>query len=230
MRKHGKNESGEVMLEGMIVMVVTMMMLVWLLGIFFLYYQKYTVRIATNDVTKKVAAHYDAPGSEVIMGYISVEELANRPLYFNDGLKEANDGRAESYLKYTLDKTNFNDVVQEVKVTVDPSMDAMGRSHIKVTTECTFKTPFGECLEWFGMSGERKYRVVSYADSTSLTDYVSTVTVAKAFTSGSIVKAPGVIGSAVNMVNSFMGLYGQLTEETEMDGPRGSDGGDMGGR
>lgn len=212
MRRHRKNESGEVMMEGMIVMVITMLMLVWILGIFFLYYQKYTVRIATNDVAKKVAAHYDAPGSEVIMGFITVEELANRPLYLNNGLEEANDGRADSYVKYILDKTNFNGVVKSVDVTVANTVDAMGRSHIKVTTECTFKTPFGEGLAWMGMSGERTYRVVSYADSTSLTDYVSTVTVAKAFTSGAIVKAPGIVGSTVKMINSFMGMFGQLSE------------------
>lgn len=213
MHEKRNKESGEVMMEGMIVTVFTLLMLVWILGMFFLYYQKYTVRIATNDVAKKIAATYDAPSTDVIMGYITTDEITGRPLYFSDSLDDANDGRANSYVKYIMDRTNFNGAVKEVKVVIDPKSDIMGRSHIKVTTECTFKTPFGEGLEWLGMSGERVYRVTSYADSTSLSDYTSTVILAKSFTSGAVIKAPGIVGSVVKMINSFMGLFAQLAEQ-----------------
>ena len=212
------------MIEGMIVVVFTLIMLVWILGIFFLYYQKYTVRIATNDIAKKIAVTYDVPSSEVIMGYITEEDLVSRKLYADGNLDEANLGRADSYVKYILDQTNFNGAVKDVKVYLAPRRDAMGRSHLGVITECTFKTPFGEGLEWVGMSGELTYQVESYADSTSLTDYISTVSVAKAFTEGSIMKGPGVIGSTVKMINSFMGMFGQLSAD-DAGGGSGSAGG-----
>lgn len=222
MKKHRKGESGEVMMEGMIVVVVTLIMLVWILGIFFLYYQKYTVRIVTNDVAKKIAATYDVPGTDVIMGYITVDELMGRRLYLDSGVDQANSGRADSYVKYMLDQTNFNGTIKEINVSVTSQKDAMGRSHIGVTTECTLKPPFAEGLEWVGMSGEYTYRVTSYADSTSLTDYVSTVSTAKAFTEGHIVKGPGVIGSTVKMINSFMGMFGQLSADNpEVPGSSG---------
>lgn len=213
MQKRRNTESGEIMIEGMIVVIFTLIMLVWILGIFFLYYQKYTVRIVTNDIAKKIAITYDVPSSEVIMGYITEDDLLGRKLYSASDLDEANLSRADSYVKYILDQTNFNGAVQDVKVYLAPRKDAMGRSHLGVITECKFKTPFSEGLEWVGMSGDITYRVESYADSTSLTDYVSTVSVAKAFTEGTIMKGPGVIGSTVKMINSFMAMFGQLSAD-----------------
>ena len=41
-------------------------MLVWILGVGFIYYQKYVVRIATNDLAKKVAVTYDSPDSDIV--------------------------------------------------------------------------------------------------------------------------------------------------------------------
>lgn len=215
MKKFKSNESGAIMIEATIVMVVTMLMLIWILAICFLYYQKYTVRIVTNDVAKKVAATYDLPSTDVITGYIDSKELTSRNMYFNSGVDSANDGRADSYVRYMLARTNFYGTVDadSLMVDVEPTQDAMGRSHIKVTTTCTFKTPFGAGLQYAGMSDIATYKVTAYADSTSLSDYVSTVNVSKAFTSGSILKGPKVVSSIVKMVNSFMGLYGQLTEE-----------------
>nr|WP_304007588.1 hypothetical protein [Ruminococcus bromii] len=42
-RKNG--ERGEIMIEGMIVMVITMFILIWILGLGFLYYQRYVTTI-----------------------------------------------------------------------------------------------------------------------------------------------------------------------------------------
>ena len=49
LKNNKKNsESGEVMLEGMIVTVITVFILIWLLGLGFLYYQRYVTTIVTN--------------------------------------------------------------------------------------------------------------------------------------------------------------------------------------
>ena len=205
-----KRESGEVMLEGMIVMVITLLMIVWILGVGFLYYQKYTVRIVTNDAARKVASTYDVPESDIIMGYVSAENVGNKVLKMSDTLTHANKLRAESYVKYVLDKTNFYGTVQDVSVTVTPTADALGRSHVKVMTVCTFKTPFGAALRVFGMSEVAKYSVTAYADSTSLTDYISTVSLADAFTDGRLLSGTGFVEKTVKMINSLMSTSKQL--------------------
>lgn len=212
MRKHTKRESGEVMIEATIVMVVTLLMLVWILGVGFLYYQKYVVRIATNDVANKIAASYDAPSSDIIMGYISANDLNKKTIYNSDEMTELNELRTESYVNYIVEKANLYGTVEDVEVSLEHQKDALGRSHIKVTTECTFDTPFGEGLELFGMSGTQTYVVTAYADSTSLTDYISTVSVADALTNGSVLKSPGFVDSTIKMINSFMGMCKQYSE------------------
>lgn len=212
MLKHAKKESGEVMIEATIVMVVTLLMLVWILGVGFLYYQKYVVRIATNDVAKKIANSYESPTSDIIMGYISSSDLDKKTVYSSDEMTEINALRTESYVNYIVEKANLYGTVENVDVTLEYQKDAMGRSHVKVTTECTFDTPFGEGLELFGMSGMQTYVVTAYADSTSLTDYISTVTVADAITNGSVIKMPGFVDSTIKMINSFMGMCKQFSE------------------
>ena len=51
-------EQGEIMIEGMIVMVITMFILIWILGLGFLYYQRYVTTIVTNDAAVKIASTY----------------------------------------------------------------------------------------------------------------------------------------------------------------------------
>lgn len=228
MKKRRTTESGEVMIEGMIVIVITMLMLIWILGIGFIYYQKYVVRIATNDVAKKIAMTYENPASDIIMGYVSKDDILGRALYKTPELTHTNQLRSESYVKYIMDKANFNGTVKSVDVDVAHEQDAMGRSHITVTTECTFNTPFGAGLEIFGMSGKRTYRVSASADSTSISDYVSTFALVDALANGSIVSGGKFVKSLVKMINSINGTYFTFAEDDDDDYDRYADYGDDG--
>ena len=78
-----KNENGEVMLEGMLVMIITMFMLIWILAVGFIYYQRYITNIVVNDAAVKIASTYNNPTSDIVMGYVTTEELQNRDLYRN---------------------------------------------------------------------------------------------------------------------------------------------------
>lgn len=211
MRKINRKESGAIMLEGMIVIIITMLMLVWILGVGFLYYQKYTVRIVTNDVAKKLASTYDSPSSDIIMGYESQEDITKKRIELPANSVRVNQLRAESYVKYILDKANFYGIVQGVKVTVEPTKDAFSRSHLKVTTECTFKTPFGEGLEFMGMSSVITYSVTAYAESTSMKDHIAAVTMADVLTDGTLLAGTGLVEKTVKMINSFISTYKQVT-------------------
>ena len=212
MNKRVKKEAGEIMLESTIVMVIVMLMLVWIWGVGFIYYQKYTVRIATNEVACKIANTYSSPTSDPITAYISRGEVQNRALYFSSETTETNKIRADGYANYIMEKSNFNGAVKAVQVNFEHFEDGMGRSHIKVTAQCTFDTPFGEALELFGMSGETTYRVTSYADSTSIPEYVSSVATANAFTNGTILSFGGTADKIIGMVESFAEMFKQLSK------------------
>lgn len=174
-----RKEAGEVMLEGTIVMIVTMITLVFILGVGFIYYQRYVVTAITNDAAVKIADTYAYPSSDVVIGYVEPSDIANRDLYrwdVSDSLVDVSQSKAENYVQYCLEKTNFNGVIGDITVDVEFVTDTpMLRKHVEVNTVCEFNTPFGFALEFLGMDGTFTYSASARADCTDIIDYVSVV-------------------------------------------------------
>ena len=203
------NEKGEVMLEGMIITILTTFLLVWILGLGFVYYQRYLVTTITNDAAAKVAETYNNPESDLIMGYISTESLANRDLYRHfegNHLKELNQAKAEAYINYVLDKTNFAGVVQNTTVNLKLVKDSPLRKHVEITSECEFHTPFGFALDFFGMQGNTKYTCTARSDCTDIIDYISTIDYANQL-GGNVVNS-----KVIKLINSLIKLFNHQYE------------------
>ena len=202
------------MIEGMIVMVITMFILIWILGLGFLYYQRYVTTIVTNDAAVKIASTYNNPTSDIIMGYVTTEDISNRDLYrgFSVGsnssdLHTVNEDRAQSYVKYILDRANFAGTVNDVDVELKMVSDSAVRRHIELTTVCEYNTPFGEIFEMFGMGRTAKYTVTASADYTDMADFVSTVNFGKSLTDGTFTSGTGFIDSLIGMLNTLVEVY-----------------------
>lgn len=210
-----EREAGEVMLEGMIVTIVTVFVLVWILGVGFVYYQRYVTTIVTNDAAKKIASTYNNTSSDIIMGYVGTEALTGRDLYrrFKAGKLEAvNEDRAAAYVKYILNKANFIGVVKDVDVELELILDSTTRRHVKLVTTCTYNTPFGEGLEMFGMDSVYTYQVKACADCTDYADYISTVDYGHAWADGTFTKGTGILGSVVDLINTLVKAYNRATK------------------
>lgn len=210
-----RSESGEVMLEGMIIMVITMLLMIWLLAVGFIFYQRNLVTAITNDAAAKVAATYNNPSSDLIMGYISAEAIANRDLYrwFDQGqLHDLNEKKASAYINYMLNRTNFAGTIDNVEVKLEFISDTALRKHIKITTLCTFNTPFGEAMEVFGMDRQATYTAVSRADCTDIIDYVTTIDFASHYLSGDAI---GV--KPVKLLNAFAKFIDSVMEAMKIE-------------
>lgn len=208
-----KKEHGEVMIEGMIIMILTMFILIWLLGLGFLYYQRYTTTTVTNDAAVKIASTYNNPTSDIVMGYVTTEELSERDLYrcFTNtssfsNLKDTNEDRAASYVKYKLDKANFMGTVKEVDVKLELVLDSAVRRHVEVTTTCTYRTPFGDVLRMFGMGREHTYSTTARADCTDFADYISTVNSKEIISKGKLADF-GFVSSVGSFVNKLVEYF-----------------------
>lgn len=207
-------ERGAIMLEGMIVTVITLFVLIWILGLGFVYYQRYLTTVVTNDAVAKVASTYNNPDSDIIMGYVSTEALSGRNLYrrfASDGLQSVNEQRAGAYVRYILNRANFTGVVDSVDVELKLVMDSTLRRHTELTTTCVYNTPFGEGLEMFGMDGVHTYQVKACADCTDYADYVSTVDYGHAWSNGTFTNGMGIIDSAIGLINSLVGAYNHFS-------------------
>lgn len=187
-----KNEKGEIMLEGMIVIIITLFILIWILAVGFIYYQRYITNIVANDTAVKIASTYNNPTSDIVMGYVTTEELQSRDLYrgftAESKLKDINEERAKAYVKYMLDNTNFNGVVKDIDVQMELVEDSIFRKHIKITINCTYNTPFGDALNYFGMDANSKYCVSASAECVDYAEYMSVINGAAILNSGDILK------------------------------------------
>ena len=183
-----KNEKGEIMLEGMIVIIITLFILIWILAVGFIYYQRYITNIVANDTAVKIASTYNNPTSDIVMGYVTTEELQSRDLYrgftAESKLKDINEERAKAYVKYMLDNTNFNGVVKDIDVQMELVEDSIFRKHIKITINCTYNTPFGDALNYFGMDANSKYCVSASAECVDYAEYMSVINGAAILNSG----------------------------------------------
>lgn len=187
-----KNEKGEIMLEGMIVIIITLFILIWILAVGFIYYQRYITNIVANDTAVKIASTYNNPTSDIVMGYVTTEELQSRDLYrgftAESKLKDINEERAKAYVKYMLDNTNFNGVVKDIDVQMELVEDSIFRKHIKITINCTYNTPFGDALNYFGMDANSKYCVSASAECVDYAEYMSVINGAAILNSGEYTK------------------------------------------
>lgn len=214
-----ESECGEIMLEGMIVMILTMFILIWVLGVGFLYYQRYLVTAITNDIAVKIASTYNNPDSDLIMGYITAEELSERDLYrgFQNGeLHDVNESKANAYVTFMLEQTNFTGTVKDVEVKVHLVADSPVRKHVEIQTVCTFNTPFNAVFSMFGMDELVTYGATAREDCTDLMEYYSTVEFASFLTSDEFLKLKGeeTISQIISMISSLVDLFNHIYEKS----------------
>lgn len=204
-------ERGEIMVESTIIVTLTLMILVWLLALGFLHYQRYVATVVTNDAAVKIAATYNNPTSDIIMGYVTSEELWERDLYRNFGdkdtvgsLYQTNQKRTEAYVKYMLDRTNFMGVVKDVDVKMTLVHDSLGRRHIEVVTRCAFNTPFAGLLDYFGMGEVATYESTASADCSDMAEYIVSVDYGTMWKQGVFLNKIGLISSVLDMLNAIV--------------------------
>lgn len=205
------SESGEVMLEGMIVMVITMFMLIWILALGFMYYQRFCTTIIANDAAEKTASTFEYPSTDIVMGYITPGNIASRGLYRHTGestriasVMSANEMRTAAYIKYRLEKVNFAGVVDKVYVSMKNISDSSSRRHIEITVECSYHTPFGEIFNMFGMDRDFSYKVVSYAERIDYTDSYAVVDLGASLYDGRILSGTGFVESLLKVINTLI--------------------------
>lgn len=202
-----KKDDGAIMLEGMLVTIITMIMLIWILGVGFIYYQRYLVTIVTNDAAAKISSVYYNTDCDIVMGYVETESLPLRNLYRDLGggaLQDVNQSRAQAYIEHNLTKMNFSGVMDDVSVQLDFVSDSILRKHIEVTTTATFKTPFLSQLN-LGMNGNVTYQITSRSDCTDISGYITNVDFMNSQLSMSAANS-----TVVKIINSIIKFYNHV--------------------
>lgn len=167
------------MIEGMIVLIITLFVLVWLIGLCVLFYEFATLSIVTNDTASKIANSYYYDGEkDIVMGFIRSEDFLQKKLYrakADNETKNNNVEKAEKYVKYKMDKLVFINHLKDIKVNTKLVNDTMFRRHIEVEVTGTFVPPAAAFFERWGMRKEYTYSSVACADCTDTIEYLGAV-------------------------------------------------------
>lgn len=205
-----EEERGSLMIDGMIAMLITMFLLVFLMSFGFLLYQQWVVAQVANDTAARVAQSYVYPNTDPIMGYINVEQIADVPIfrYMGDSLEEENSDKGEKVAAWALKLSSLAYPVSDPEISVETMYDSLARRHVEVTITAEYEIPFGGALRYFGMSDTFTYSATGEAVCVDLLDYVNTVDTVKALTGNTFgSKTLKVINSIASMVDKLADLF-----------------------
>ena len=202
------NESGEVMLEGLIVYTITVFLLFFLLAIFSVLFQAWNVQTIANETAAKAAATYKLADSDL---YVSVDQITGisrfRYWFGDDSLEREAETKSFEYSQDRLQKTTYTKAVTQPEVAVQVKEDTLARRHIEVTITGEYTVPFGEALSYFGFDSIAHYETTASAECLDLIDYIDTVDFAGKQCSLDILGS-----SLVGAINKMMKLIHDITD------------------
>lgn len=205
------NESGEVMLEGLIVYTITVFLLFFLLAIFSVLFQAWNVQTIANETAAKAAATYKLADSDLADPYVSVDQITGisrfRYWFGDDSLEREAETKSFEYSQDCLQKTTYTKAVTQPEVAVQVKEDTLARRHIEVTITGEYTVPFGEALSYFGFDSIAHYETTASAECLDLIDYIDTVDFAGKQCSLDILGS-----SLVGAINKMMKLIHDITD------------------
>ena len=210
-KKAHVNESGEVMLEGLIVYTITVFLLFFLLAIFSVLFQAWNVQTIANETAAKAAATYKLADSDLADPYVSVDQITGisrfRYWFGDDSLEREAETKSFEYSQDRLQKTTYTKAVTQPEVAVQVKEDTLARRHIEVTITGEYTVPFGEALSYFGFDSIAHYETTASAECLDLIDYIDTVDFAGKQCSLDILGS-----SLVGAINKMMKLIHDITD------------------
>ena len=207
-RRFIRDESGSLMLDGMIAMLITIMLLVFLMSIGFLFYQQWMVSNIANDTATRIAQSYVYPNTDPVIGYVTVDLMDNVSLfrYLGDDLERENEDKGEKYAAWSLGISSLAYPVSDPEIEVDVVSDSLARRHVEVTVRAEYEIPLGGALQYFGLDKTMTYEATGYAVCMDLLDYINTVDTIKVLSEDTI--SSKFLGAA----NSFLGMIDKLKD------------------
>ena len=206
---------GAVMLEALIVYPVTLFLLFFVLSIFSVLYQDWNVQTIANETAARIAQTYKYAGADAVTGYVDVSEIKKtNPYRYAPSLLAGQKKDAEvlvkakNYAKARLSRTTFTQSVSEPIVDVSIESAMVSRKYMVVTIESSYKVPFGEALDYFGLKGTVTYAATGYAECLDLSDYVTMSDFIESYSSLGFLDS-----SALDAIESIMKFFDSVAEE-----------------
>lgn len=179
-------QSGEIMIEAMIVTVFTVFVLFMILEMSFFLYQQLDMVITANDTAVRMAQTYRFVDSDYLIGFVTPEDITtvNPYRYLVSGVEQQYNNitqeKCTNLAKYRLSKTSLLEMQGNAVISTNVVYDAAGRRHLELTVTATYKVPLLSFLKFFSVDnisrdGTYTMTAKAKAECPDIIDYISTV-------------------------------------------------------
>lgn len=165
------DESGEIMIESTIIVLLTTFILIFMVSLGFLYYQKSMINTVANETATGIGQMYRYQGvndedisssTEMLSAMNSI--LKYRYIFWGFLLEGDNLEKADSYTVARLSKTSLATQEGEPTIQMNVNSSDFGRRYVEVTVEAKYSIFWGGALKAFGMEEEYVISSTAYAE------------------------------------------------------------------
>ena len=208
------DESGEIMIESIIIVIITTIVLIFMISLGFLLYQKSLVSTVANETAAEIAQSYKYNGilsTDITTQQEALSALESTKKYrylFSSGALAANSvSIGETYATNRLAQTSFATLEGAPTVLVSTEKADLGRRFIKVTVEVEYTIFLGRALKVFGMDETYTISSTSYAECNDISNYCNTVKFTE-YIAGKIDGATSFTEAVKSMADLFESVFG----------------------
>jgi len=206
------DDSGEIMIESTIIVLLTTFVLIFLVSLGFLLYQKSLVATVANETVAEVTQMYRYGGTGMDKDITSKTEMLDliemlppyRYVFLGFLLENECGSRAEAYAINRLSQTSLATLDEEPTVTIQVDNSDLGRRHVSVTIEAKYSIFWGGALKAFGMEDTLNVSATSYGECNDISSYYNTVRYAE-YLGG---KLDGVLEPINAVIELFSTIFG----------------------
>lgn len=208
------DESGEIMIESMIVVLLTTFVLIFMISVGFLLYEKSVINTVANETADEIAQMYryssvldkDVTSKEEMLSALqSVKKY--RYLFCAGSLEADSASKADEYSIARLAKTSFATEEGTPTIEVHTIRTDIGRRYVEVTLEARYSIFWGGALEAFGMDSAYTITSTAYAECNDISSYYNTVGFVK--NACDKISDDTAIGGLLNSaISLFKGIFG----------------------
>lgn len=217
-KEYFRDENGEVMLESTIMMVLTLMLLIAMISVGFLFYQQAMVNTVAADLASDIASSYKLTNQEIGSDDVSSKSLEDIKLYRTSvamsSMKALHKERAEAYLPWRINLSTLGISDKEpVLENFDITIDNVGRMHIDVTVAMECDILFDGALKFFGIiDSTPTFRATGRAECLDVTAYASHVQFLQYVSK----KSGEVLPNGSKAIDSIIGIFQDVDSIKDM--------------
>ena len=173
------DDSGEVMLESTIIFTITIFLLLALLSIGFIFYQKAMLNSVADEIASSVGATFKFKDSDLMEREIGSNELSSNQMYrymfHRDDTLDAKKIKAKEYIGKRVRLTNLGISNKTPKVEdIKLYTDNIGRFHVTVDVSMETEILFMGVLKYFNIiDSTPRFTASSSAECLDITEYNS---------------------------------------------------------